>query len=134
MVTIKDVAKCAGVSVGTVSNVLNNLSTVTEKNKEKVLSTIDKLGYTPNKIAASLSKKKTMNVGLIVPDVSSPFYSDLIKGVSDTLDSFNYNVFLCSSNNSLVKETKITVPLHAAGVSIDPQEVEVTLTPVKIGS
>jgi len=107
MVTIKDVAKSAGVSVGTVSNVLNNLSTVTEKNKEKVLSTINKLGYRPNKIAASLSKKKTMNVGLIVPDVSSPFYSDLIKGISDTLDSYNYNVFLCSSNNNLAKETKI---------------------------
>jgi len=107
MTTIKDVAKTAGVSVGTVSNVLNNLETVTEKNKQKVMQAIKELGYKPNKIAASLSKKKTMNVGLIIPDVSSPFYSDLIKGVTENLDVNGYNVFLCSSSNDIKKESKI---------------------------
>jgi LacI family transcriptional regulator len=107
MVTIKDVAKTAGVSVGTVSNVLNELETVTEANRSKVLKTIRELGYRPNKIAASLSKKKTMNIGLIVPDISSPFYSDLIKGVTETLESHGYNVFLCGSGSDISKETKI---------------------------
>ena len=107
MTTIKDVAKIAGVSVGTVSNVLNELETVTEKNKIKVMETIKALGYKPNKIAASLSKKKTMNIGLIIPDVSSPFYSDLIKGVTENLDVHGYNVFLCGSGNDIKKESKI---------------------------
>jgi len=107
MTTIKDVAKRAGVSVGTVSNVLNELDSVSETNKSKVMNTIKSLGYKPNKIAASLSKKKTMNIGLIVPDVSSPFYSDLINGVTETLDANGYNVFLCSSGSDLSKETKI---------------------------
>jgi len=107
MTTIKDVAKIAGVSVGTVSNVLNELDTVTDANKAKVMDTIKSLGYKPNKIAASLSKKKTMNIGLIIPDVSSPFYSDLINGVTETLDAQGYNVFLCSSRDDIDKETKI---------------------------
>ncbi len=107
MVTIKDIARKSGVSVGTVSNVINNLESVKIKNKEKVLEVINSLGYRPNKIAASLSKKKTMNVGLIVPDVSSPFYSDLIKGISDALEINGYNIFLCESNNNIQKEEKI---------------------------
>ena len=107
MVTIKDIAKKSGVSVGTVSNVLNNLESVKTRNREKVLKVIDSLGYRPNKIAASLSKKKTMNVGLIVPDVSSPFYSDLIKGIFETLEINDYNIFLCASNNNIQKEEKI---------------------------
>ena len=113
MTTIRDVAKKAGVSVGTVSNVLNNLDTVTDKNKLKVLNTIKSLGYKPNKIAASLSRKKTMNIGLIVPDVSSPFYSDLIKGITETLDSYGYNVFLCGSSSSMDKEARIINDLLA---------------------
>jgi len=113
MTTIKDVAKKAGVSVGTVSNVLNELNTVTDKNKSKVLNTIKSLGYKPNKIAASLSRKKTMNIGLIIPDVSSQFYSDLIKGITETLDSHGYNVFLCSSSEDINKEEKIINDLLA---------------------
>lgn len=107
MTTIKDVAKIAGVSVGTVSNVLNEFDSVSDVNKSKVMDTIKTLGYKPSKIAASLSKKKTMNIGLIIPDVSSPFYSDLINGVTETLDAHGYNVFLCSSNSEISKETKI---------------------------
>ena len=107
MATIKDVAKIAGVSVGTVSNVLNELDSVTESNKSKVMNTIKTMGYKPNKIAASLSKKKTMNIGLIIPDVASPFYSDLINGVTETLETQGYNVFLCSSGTDIGKETKI---------------------------
>ncbi|MHB1275412.1 MAG: LacI family DNA-binding transcriptional regulator [Candidatus Humimicrobiaceae bacterium] len=107
MTTIKDVAKIAGVSVGTVSNVLNEFDSVSDANKSKVMDTIKTLGYKPSRIAASLSKKKTMNIGLIIPDVSSPFYSDLINGVTETLDAHGYNVFLCSSNSEISKETKI---------------------------
>jgi LacI family transcriptional regulator len=107
MVTIKEVATKAGVSVGTVSNVLNDLSTVSEGNRKKVNEVIMELGYTPNKIAASLSNKKTRNIGLVVTDISSPFYSDLIKAITETLETYGYNVFLCGSDDDIAKEEKL---------------------------
>jgi LacI family transcriptional regulator len=107
MTNIKDVAKKAGVSVGTVSNVLNSLSTVSQENIGKVRGAIKDLDFKPSKIAASLSNKKTSNIGLVIPDIASPYYSDLIKGISDSIDASGYNIFLCGSNDNLEKETKI---------------------------
>jgi len=107
MVTIKEVAKSAGLSVGTVSNVINGLETVSVQNRKKVEKVIKKLGFKPNRIAASLSSRKTGNIGIIVPDISSPFYSELIKGISETLENNGLNVFLSGSNDNLDKETKL---------------------------
>ncbi len=107
MVTIKEVATRAGVSVGTVSNVINDLSTVSARNRKKVNEIILELGYTPNKIAASLSNKKTKNIGLVVTDISSPFYSDLIKAITETLETYGYHVFLCGSDENIAKEEKL---------------------------
>ncbi len=107
MTNIKDVAKRAGVSVGTVSNVLNSLSTVSEENVGKVRGAIKELDFKPSRIAASLSNKKTSNIGLVIPDIASPYYADLIKGISDSIEENGYNIFLCGSNDNLEKETKI---------------------------
>jgi LacI family transcriptional regulator len=107
MVTIKEVAKSSGLSVGTVSNVVNGLETVSEANRKKVNDTINRLGFKPSRIAASLSSKKTGNIGIIVPDVSSPFYSEMIKGISETLEINSLNVFLSGSNDDINKETKL---------------------------
>ncbi len=116
MVTIKDVAKKAKVSIGTVSNVINNLETVSDKNKKKVLETIKELRYRHNKVAASLMKKKTSNIGLIVPDISSPYYSDLIKGIYRTLEHNGFNVFLSGSGDSVEKEEKIIEDLLSSWI------------------
>ena len=116
MATIKEVAKSAGVSVGTVSNVLNGLDTVSEANREKVEDAIKSLNFRPNKIAASLSKKRTGNIGVILPDISSPFYSDLIKGISETFENNGYNIFLSGSNDNIEKETKLINDLMAQWV------------------
>jgi len=107
MVTIKEVAKSSGLSVGTVSNVINGLETVSEANRKKVNNAINRLGFKPSRIAASLSSKKTGNIGIIVPDVSSPFYSEMIKGISETLEINDLNVFLSGSNDDLDKETRL---------------------------
>jgi LacI family transcriptional regulator len=107
MTNIKDVAKRAGVSVGTVSNVLNSLSTVSQENVGKVQGAIKELDFKPSRIAASLSNKKTSNIGLIIPDIASPYYADLIKGISDSIEAKGYNIFLCGSNDNLEKESKI---------------------------
>jgi LacI family transcriptional regulator len=107
MTNIKEVAKRAGVSVGTVSNVLNSLPTVSKDNIGKVREAIKELDFRPNRIAASLSSRKTSNIGLVVPDIASPYYADLIKGISDALEASGYNIFLCGSNDNLEKENKI---------------------------
>ncbi|MGM0367514.1 MAG: LacI family DNA-binding transcriptional regulator [Actinomycetota bacterium] len=116
MITIKDVAKKAGVSVGTVSNVLNGLETVSAAVRGKVEKAINELGYQPSRIASSLSRKKTKSIGLIVPDVSSPFYSDLIKGISQKLESSGYQMYLCNSNNNLKREYEIIHSLRGMWV------------------
>ncbi len=116
MVTIKDIAKKAGVSVGTVSNVLNNVETVRKDITEKVQKTIRELGYKPSRIASGLSRKVTKNIGLVIPDVASPFYSDLIKGITNKLTEYNYEVFLCNSNNDAEKEKNIISNLESLWV------------------
>ncbi len=116
MITIKDVAKKADVSVGTVSNVLNKLDTVSESVRKKVEKAIRELGYQPSTVASSLSRKKTKSVGFVVPDISSPFYSELIKGITQKLESFGYQMYLCNSNNNLKKECEIIKKLESMWV------------------
>jgi LacI family transcriptional regulator len=116
MATIKEVAKSAGLSVGTVSNVINGLETVSEENRKKVEKAVKKLGFRPSRVAASLSSKKTGNIGVIVPDISSPFYSEMIKGISETLEINGLNVFLSGSNDDINKETKLIIDMLALWV------------------
>lgn len=94
----------AGLSIGTVSNVINNTINVNEKNKNKVLEIIEKHNYRPNRIASSLVKRKTKNIGFIIPDITNPYFPDILRGVQDYLIRRNYYVFLCNSDSDLDKE------------------------------
>jgi DNA-binding LacI/PurR family transcriptional regulator len=78
--TMKDVARVGGVSLGTVSNVLNGLPTVSEKNRQKTLAAINLLNYSPNVTARALKTKRSYCIGLIVSDIHNPFYSELARG------------------------------------------------------
>ncbi|TET03724.1 MAG: LacI family transcriptional regulator [Candidatus Atribacteria bacterium] len=127
MVTIKKIAKKAGVSVGTVSKVLNYDKTVSEINKRKVIRIIKELNYRPNRIARSLSKGKTKNVGFIIPDITNPFFPELVRGASDLLLSNGYYVFLCSSDNDSNKEDfyiNDLVSMWIDGIIIAPSDTE----------
>ena len=127
MVTIKEIAKRAGVSVGTVSKVLNYDETVNEINRNKVIKIIKKLNYTPNRIARSLSRGKTKNVGFIIPDITNPFFPELVRGASDILISKGYYVFLCSSDNDPNKEDLYIndlMSMWADGIIIAPSDSE----------
>ena len=104
MATIEEVAKEAGVSRGTVSNVLNNFPSVSEENREKVIKAINKLKYTPNRAARMLKTKISKSIGLVLPDISNPFYSELARGVEDTGRKAGYSVFLCNSDRDIAKE------------------------------
>ena len=93
-VTIRDVAKKAGVGVGTVSRVLNDSTSVSEATRKKVQDAIAKLQYTPNPAARSLSRGKTMIIGAIVPHFTNPSVVRRLQGIVSTLTGSNYDLIL----------------------------------------
>ncbi len=104
--TIYAVAKKAGVSISTVSRVINNSSPVSDKLRKKVNEAIEKLNYQPNALAQSLIKAETRTVGLITPDISNPFFSLLAKGAEELAKIHNYSLILCNSNDDPKAETE----------------------------
>jgi DNA-binding LacI/PurR family transcriptional regulator len=103
---MKDVARVGGVSLGTVSNVLNDLPTVSKENRKKVLEAIEKLNYSPNFTARALKTKRSKCIGLIIPDINNPFFSEFARGVEDSLQKMGYNLFLCNSDRNAEKERR----------------------------
>ena len=103
-VTMKDVAREAGVSTATVSHVINKTRFVEKETKNKVLGVLKKLSYYPNAAAQSLRSKKTKVIGLIVPDISNFFFTAVIKGIESTLKKYGYNLILSDSDENLKTE------------------------------
>lgn len=98
-VTVYDIAKEAGVSVATVSRVLNDSAPVRAKTKEKVVAVMEKHNFQPNALARSLSKKKTKTIGFILPDITNPFFSEVyVKAEKAALD-LEYSMFLSNAMN-----------------------------------
>lgn len=104
MVTIKDIAVEAGVSVSTVSRILNNKPDVSAKTRQNVKQVIDKLNYNPNNIARGLVLRKTYTIGLIIPDISNPFFPEVARGVEDNAKEFGYSVIFCNTDNDKQRE------------------------------
>lgn len=103
-ITISDIAKKAGVSISTVSRVLNNSELVSKKTKIKVQKIMDELNYIPNEMARGLIKKNSKAIALIIPDILNPYYSELIKGVENVVNKQGYSMFLCNTNYNHNKE------------------------------
>ncbi len=107
-VTIKDIAREAGVSKSTVSRALNNKPRIDKKTKENILKIAEKMNYRHNKLATSLRSKKSMVIGVIFPGFStSHFYSEIFHGVEDYCIKENYGVLIGSSDSNVKKEEKI---------------------------
>jgi len=104
MVNIKDVAKKAGVSVTTVSHVINKTRFVSEELQTKVKDVMKELDFHPNVMAGSLRRKKTSTIGLIVPDNSNQLFAELSKEVEDILFRSGYSVMLCNSAYDFKRE------------------------------
>jgi LacI family transcriptional regulator len=102
--SIYDVARESGVSVFTVSAVVNNKSHVRKGLREKVQRAIQKLNYRPNLLARSLAKQKTHTIGMIVPDISNPFFPLVVRGAEDAAQKHGYSLLLCNSDDSPQKE------------------------------
>lgn len=117
MPTIKDVAKKSKVSIATVSRVINNNYPVNEKTKQTVLDTIDELGYKPNLVARSLKNKETKLLGMVVPDISNPYYMNIAKGIESVLSPLGFSLLFSSTDYDTSKEIKILEVLQEQQVS-----------------
>ena len=102
--TIHDVAKLAGVSVGTVSRVLNGFDNVLPETKMRVQEAIDRLGYTPNVVARSLRQQQSRTIGLVVPDFESPFFGELIDVIESEAAKVGYGLIVGASRESAASE------------------------------
>ncbi|WP_082211293.1 MULTISPECIES: LacI family DNA-binding transcriptional regulator [unclassified Paenibacillus] len=100
MATIRDVSKLAGVSVATVSRVINQKGYVHEDTLQKVHKAIKLLNYVPNDVARSLSKKSTKTIALFVPDITNPFFNELALAVEKVTQLYGYTTILCNTNES----------------------------------
>ncbi len=104
--TIKDVAKEAGVSLMTVSRVINNKEHIASATREKVQAAIKKLNYMPNLSARNLVLQKADFLGLVVPDISNPFFGDLVKASEKIAKDRGYSVILGDSDGDVTAETE----------------------------
>lgn len=104
MTTIKDVAKYANVSVATVSRVINKKGYVSKDAEESVLQAIKELNYKPNSVARSLYHKTSKMIGLLIPDISNPFFPELARAVEDVALSYGYTVVICNTDEEVEKE------------------------------
>jgi LacI family transcriptional regulator len=121
--SIREVAARAGVSVGTVSNVLNRPELVAEGTRERVLLAIEELGFVPNDSARQLRAGSSRAIGVVVLDVANPFFTEVVRGVEDAVNAHGYVVMLCSSDDSLEKEgryLRLLEEQRVLGVLITP--------------
>jgi LacI family transcriptional regulator len=102
--TIYDVAREAGVSMATVSRVMNGNPNVKPATRQKVLNAMEALEYRPNAVARGLASKKTTTVGVIIPDISRTFFAELARGIEDIATMYRYNIILSSSDQNEQKE------------------------------
>ncbi|MGK5114129.1 LacI family DNA-binding transcriptional regulator [Geodermatophilus sp. CPCC 205506] len=121
--SIRDVALRAGVSVGTVSNVLNRPEVVAATTRDRVLSAIAELGFVRNESARQLRAGSSRTVGLVVLDIANPFFTDVARGVEDVVNAAGFALILCNSDDRPEKETAyldVLAEQRVQGVLITP--------------
>ena len=104
MANIQQVAKEAGVSVATVSRVLNGQNSVTAKTRMKVEIAIEKLNYEPSMLGRNLRNSESRLLLILIPQISNPFYFEIIKGIESTAIQHNHNILLCETDSSSARE------------------------------
>ncbi len=122
-VTIRDVAEKAGVSLITVSRVINETSYVHRDTRARVQAAIDELQYVPNRMASNLRSRRTDTLALILPDITNSFWTTIARGVEDEAWARGYGVFLCNTDDDPAKEAlyiDILLGRQVAGIAIVP--------------
>lgn len=122
-ITIRDVARTAGVSPATVSRVLNAPEGVSADLRSRVLAAVESLGYRPNSQARSLRTRATAVLGLIISDITNPFFTSMVRAVEDVASEAGYSVILANADEDLDKEQRyleVAVAERLAGVVLSP--------------
>lgn len=122
--TIKDVARIAGVSTATVSHVMNQTRYVSEAVQERVMAAMRETNYTSNYIAKALRSSKSHTIGVVIPDISNPFYSNIVHHMERKLHDAGYMMILCDSRESVKQEEEMIQRL--CGFQVDG----IVLTPI----
>ncbi|AVL00228.1 catabolite control protein A [Pediococcus inopinatus] len=115
-VTIYDVAREAGVSMATVSRVVNGNQNVKPATRQRVNDVIDKLDYRPNAVARGLASKKSTTIGVIIPDVTNGYFASLARGIDDVASMYKYNIIMENSDENDQKEMMVLNTLLAKQV------------------
>jgi len=115
-VTIKDVAIRAGVSVATVSHVVNQSRFVTEETQKKVKKAVKELNYHPNILAKNLRSKKSNVVGVVICDLENPFFLEVLRGIETSLAEKDYDMLVTNTNYHILKEKKAVEMLYGKQV------------------
>jgi len=102
--TIREVALRAGVSIATVSRVLNHHSSVTASTEQRVRSAMEELGYSRNEVARSLKVRQTRTIGIIAPELSNPYFMEVVEAMDRIIAAAGYTMIICSSTDSLAEE------------------------------
>ncbi len=134
VVTMKYIAKKAGVSQSTVSRVINGSAPVNAEVREKVMALIKELDYQPNIIAQSLVGNKSLLIGVIITDIANPFFPDIIKIIESEAAKYGYSIILCNTNYEFEKEKKyinILKSYKVDGILIVPCNQEMSLIKLK---
>lgn len=111
-ITMADVARQAGVSIMTVSRAVNGKEGISAETRLQVLEVIKTLGYRPSGIARSLATQRTLTLGLVVPDISNPFFSEVTRGVEFLANQQGYHVFLCNTEEDPSREQALIQSLE----------------------
>lgn len=115
--TIVDVAKNLNLSIATISRAINGTGKIKEETKKRVLDYVKEVGYTPNAIAINLSKQKTRNIAILVPNITNSFFSNLVNEICKTFNKKKYNVMLYNTSESRDLEREAIRNIAAQRVS-----------------
>ncbi len=115
-ITIEDVARAAGVSRQTVSRAINNKGEISPLTLKRVMDAVRALDYRPSGVARGLATQRTYTIGLVVPDITNPFFPEIARGVQDIARSRDYSVFLCNTDESPDEELQALYSLAAQPV------------------
>ena len=136
-ITMKDIAEIVGVSESTVSRAINNKPGVGQKTRQKILKVAKERNFQPNRVAQNLAKQKTNVIGLLLPDISSLFYSDAARGVQDYAAKQGYQVIVCNTDKEMeeelnyinwLKSTQVAGMIFLGGGLVNSEIIKLGLT------
>ncbi|MBN1992325.1 MAG: LacI family DNA-binding transcriptional regulator [Anaerolineae bacterium] len=128
LVTIKDIAKAAGVSHTTVSRALKNNPAISPETRARIQTLAQKMGYTPSAVAQSMRAQRTRTVGMVVTTIADPFVVQVVEGVESAAQQAGYSVLLCTSHDEPKREIDVVDTLHRRRVDA------IIITSSRVGS